>query len=257
MSASDILGMGGAAGVGSAPQDAANRAEMARQKQRLDDLKNRLGGKSSEKELRKACTDFEALFMGKLWEQMQNSIPKEGYLHSRYEDQYMSMFNQELSKKLANSGGIGIADMMYSQLSTQLKAREQANGEPLPLRPLQRRDVLSGQPTAGAPVPPEPSFAAPTSSPAAADMTYADPAALSQGEAEAQAARLAARIAAGADTSSAAAAIPEGGRTLAQVPGRAAEPGRILPVGEPRGNTALNRNPVRPLRTDKVSQGEG
>ena len=108
----------------------------------------------------------------------------------------MSMFNQELSKKLANSGGIGIADMMYSQLSTQLKAKEQAHGEPLPLRPLSRKDELPGQPSVGKPVAAETSEAAPQgATPAAsASPAYADLAALSQGEAEKQAAGLAARI---------------------------------------------------------------
>ncbi len=267
MSASDILGLGGAAGVGSAPQDAASKAEMARQQQRLTDMKHRLGGKSNEKELRKACTDFEAMFMGKLWEQMQNSIPKEGYLHSRYEDQYMSMFNQELSKKLANSGGIGIADMMYSQLSTQLKAKEQAHGEPLPLRPLSRKDELPGQPSVGKPVAAETSEAAPQgATPAAsASPAYADLAALSQGEAEKQAAGLAARIVAEDSPASnpttaqtaAQTVAGQGGRPLAQESHRAAGPGRFIPAGQSSEGMALHRNQVHPLKADKALKAEG
>jgi len=271
MSASDILGLGGAAGVGSAPQDAANRAEMARQQQRLTDMKHRLAGKNNEQELRKACTDFESMFMGKLWEQMQNSIPKEGYLHSRYEDQYMSMFNQELSKKLANSGGIGIADMMYSQLSTQLKAKEQAHGEPLPVRPLSRKDELPGQPSVGKPVsseasPATPQSAAPAASPS---QVYADPAALSQSEAEKQAAGLAARIVADDSQASAQANAPtstptsaqtvaqQGGRPLAQESHRAAGPGRFIPAGQTSEGTELQRTQVHPLKADKALKAEG
>jgi len=247
MAAGDILGAGG---VGSAPQDAANRAEMARQKQRLDDLKHRLGGKNSEKELRAVCTDFEAMFMGKLWEQMQNSIPKEGYLHSRYEEQYMSMFNTELSKKLANAGGIGIADMMYNQLSTQLKAKEQAKGEPLPIRPLQSRDVLPGQPGL-----PETAMAA--AAPAEEAARYADPAALSQGEADRRAAGLAARIVSAEGTASVPAASAEDGKALANSPGRNGGPGRIVPAEETAAGLRLRRDQVRQLKSGAEKTSEG
>lgn len=251
MAGNDLGSMGGVGGV---PQDAAQRAEMARQKQRLDDLKHRLGGKNTEKDLRAVCTDFEAMFMGKLWEQMQNSIPKEGYLHSRYEEQYMSMFNQELSKKLANSGGIGIADMMYNQLSAQLKAKEQLKGEPLPVRPLGQRDQLPGQPS----VPESP--AAPAS--AAPGQTFADPAALSQVEADKRAASLAERIVSATDAGQAAhpaggTASAESGRSFAQHPYRNDGPGRILPGAGAADAQVLNRNTVRPLASGGALATEG
>lgn len=100
----------------------AKQAELVQFKVRMDGLKKRLAGApDEEKELRKACRDFEAVFVGKLWEQMQKTVPKEGYLHSKQEQQYLSMFNREFSEHLTEAGGIGLADMLYEQLARQLK----------------------------------------------------------------------------------------------------------------------------------------
>jgi len=91
-----------------------------------------------ERKLKAACQDFEAIFLGKLWEGMRNTVPKEGYLHSKQEDFYLSMFDHELSRKLATAGGIGIGDMLYEQLKTQLvqKSQAAAPGVPVEIKPL-------------------------------------------------------------------------------------------------------------------------
>ena len=70
-----------------------------------------------EKQLKTACQNFEAVFISKLWQQMKSTVPKEGYLHSKQEDTYMSMFDKEFSEKMAQAGGIGLSDMIYAQLS--------------------------------------------------------------------------------------------------------------------------------------------
>ncbi|MES9994956.1 rod-binding protein [Desulfovibrio aminophilus] len=87
----------------------------------MDALKKRLSDpEAKEKQLRKACRNFEAVFLGKLWEQMRATVPKEGYLHSPQEDAYLSMFDQAFSEKMADSGGIGLADMLYGNLKQRL-----------------------------------------------------------------------------------------------------------------------------------------
>lgn len=73
-----------------------------------------------EKKLREACEGFEAVFIQKMWEGMRASLPKEGLLHSREEQFWQGMYDQELGKSLASAGGIGLADMMVSQLSRKL-----------------------------------------------------------------------------------------------------------------------------------------
>jgi flagellar protein FlgJ len=105
----------------------ADTQDLARFKSQMDGLKKNLSGAAPDKlgKLKKACQNFEAVFIGKLWEQMKQSVPKEGYLHSKQEDTYMSMFNRDFSEKMAQAGGIGLADMIYDQLSQKLKQASQ------------------------------------------------------------------------------------------------------------------------------------
>ncbi|WP_319466156.1 rod-binding protein [uncultured Pseudodesulfovibrio sp.] len=113
-------------GSGIDPQFAARQADtkdLVRFKQEMDGLKDRLAGdgKDSSQKLRQACEKFEAVFISKLWKEMKSTVKKEGYLHSKQEDQYMSMFDREFAEKMSRSGGIGLADMIYDQLSEKLK----------------------------------------------------------------------------------------------------------------------------------------
>ncbi|MGE4297833.1 MAG: peptidoglycan DD-metalloendopeptidase family protein [Desulfovibrionaceae bacterium] len=113
-----------------------------RRKVELDTLRKRLEvGKSDEKKLREACEGFESIFIQKMWKQMRANVPKEGYLHSKEEDYYLSMFDDEMSKKMASAGGMGLGDMLYGQLKQQLASASRATSpaavpDPLPLKPL-------------------------------------------------------------------------------------------------------------------------
>lgn len=140
-------------GINAKAQAALSQQELTRFKLKMDGLKDRLDSpqNSRDAKLRDACKDFEAVFIGKMWKQMRSSVPKEGYLHSKQEEQYLSMFDNDFSKKMADSGGIGLADMLYEQLSSKLKeaSRDALTGkaEIKPLVeenqgiPLNRRDV--------------------------------------------------------------------------------------------------------------------
>jgi len=118
--------------------------ELVRFKSEMDGLKKRMtgDGEGKEQQLKKACQNFEAVFIGKLWKQMKSTVPKEGYLHSKQEDSYMSMFDREFSEKMAQAGGIGLADMIYGQLSEKLKETSKSalsgglNIEPLVPQPI-------------------------------------------------------------------------------------------------------------------------
>lgn len=95
--------------------------EMVRRKQQIDALRRQFGDtQSKDEKLRQACEGFESIFIQKMWEQMRGTVPKEGYLHSREEEMYQSMFDQEFAKKMASAGGIGLGDMLYEQLSMKL-----------------------------------------------------------------------------------------------------------------------------------------
>jgi Rod binding domain-containing protein len=120
----------------------ADQQDLVRRKLEMDALRRRLGDTRTEGEkLREACEGFESIFIQKLWEQMRKTVPKEGYLHSKDEETYQSLFDVELAKKMSSAGGIGLADMLYEQLSRQLErtARATTSGayrKPLPLAPV-------------------------------------------------------------------------------------------------------------------------
>ncbi len=110
-------------GVNAATMKAqASNQELVRFKVQMDNLKNNLTpGPGKEKKLKEACQDFEAVFISKLWQEMQSTIPKEGYLHSKQEEMYLSMFDRAFAEKIAEGGGIGLSDMLYDQLKDKLK----------------------------------------------------------------------------------------------------------------------------------------
>ncbi len=90
-------------------------------KNKLNSLNDKIsGGENVDEGLRSACKKFEAVFMGKIWQQMRKGVQKSDYLKNSYEEQYTSMFDKDFSEKLADGGGIGLGDMLYQQLRSKL-----------------------------------------------------------------------------------------------------------------------------------------
>ena len=80
-----------------------------------------------QKELREACQGFEAMFLNMMFREMRKTVPKdELFGESNAMDIYRDMHDTELMKQVADSGGIGIADMMYKQLSPQIERQLEA-----------------------------------------------------------------------------------------------------------------------------------
>ena len=74
---------------------------------------------SDAEKLREACEGFEAMFLSMMYKQMRATVPESGLFGKKsnaikiFED----MRDTELMNAAAKSGGIGLADMMYKQLS--------------------------------------------------------------------------------------------------------------------------------------------
>ncbi|HZF60223.1 MAG TPA: rod-binding protein [Desulfovibrio sp.] len=110
----------------------AGAGEIARKEvqSRLAGIGN-LGGKNidpaqKEKKLRESCEGFESIFIQKMWEEMRKTLPKSTLLHGKEEQFWQGMYDQELAKKMTSAGGIGLADMMYAQLSRGLTSASRA-----------------------------------------------------------------------------------------------------------------------------------
>ncbi len=90
-----------------------------------------------EKKLRKACEGFEAIFIQKMWESMRASLPEDGLVSGSKEEKFwQGMYDQELSKSIAGSGGIGLTDMMMSQLSRNLHSASDVAARSMQRTPL-------------------------------------------------------------------------------------------------------------------------
>ncbi|MBU2698958.1 flagellar protein FlgJ [Sporomusaceae bacterium BoRhaA] len=86
-------------------------------------LDRALGGKStaaSDKKLKSVCQDMESVFLNMMLTSMRATVPKDSLLGESNEDDIMkSMLDTELSKNMAQAGGVGIASLLYRQLSPQ------------------------------------------------------------------------------------------------------------------------------------------
>lgn len=75
------------------------------------------GTKDTPEAVKKALVEFEAIFINQMLKTMRESIEKANLFHGGPgEDIYNSMFDMELSKLLANAGGIGLEKTFMKQL---------------------------------------------------------------------------------------------------------------------------------------------
>lgn len=139
------------------PEAGANEIARNELQSRLAGL-GKMGGRNAdpaqkEKKLREACEGFESIFIQKMWEEMRKTLPKSTLLHGKEEEFWQGMYNQELAKKMTAAGGIGLADMMYAQLSRSLVSASRstatdAAGTGAPAFTPQAAPMLAPAPTA-------------------------------------------------------------------------------------------------------------
>ncbi len=96
------------------------------EKTKIRNLSQSKDSAQKEKELRSAAEGFEAIFIQKMWQQMRSSLPKNPLHHSKEEEYWQSMYDQELGKSMASAGGIGLADLMVEQLTRERYKTPQA-----------------------------------------------------------------------------------------------------------------------------------
>ncbi|MFI3230175.1 MAG: rod-binding protein [bacterium] len=76
----------------------------------------------SEEEIKEACYEFEAYFLNLMLSTMRNTINYDDGIFARSdaEETFQDMLDEEVTKNLASSGGVGLADMMYNQLTAPM-----------------------------------------------------------------------------------------------------------------------------------------
>ncbi|MGQ9646427.1 MAG: rod-binding protein [Thermodesulfobacteriota bacterium] len=81
--------------------------------------------KIDEERLKKACIDFESLFIERIIASMRKTVPESGFLGGGPDHGvFQPLFDQELSRNLATSRGIGLGKMIYEQMMRRFKTPE-------------------------------------------------------------------------------------------------------------------------------------
>jgi len=93
--------------------------------------------KLNQKKLKKACTDFEALFIAHMLKSMRQAIPQTGFWgKGQGSGIYQDLMDQELSKKLSQNKGLGLGKMIYRQILKREGKNPPVSTGGQPLKPL-------------------------------------------------------------------------------------------------------------------------
>lgn len=83
--------------------------------------------KNDEQDLKKVCKEFEGILINMMYKQMRASVPKSDLLPGDIgRDVFESMLDEKVTEEVSKGRGIGLADVLYKQLSKQLKFKEEA-----------------------------------------------------------------------------------------------------------------------------------
>jgi len=76
---------------------------------------------ASDSRLKKACADFEGIFLNLMLQTMRRSIPDDGVFGKTHQsDMYDTLFLQEISTQLARERGLGIGDALYREVRRRM-----------------------------------------------------------------------------------------------------------------------------------------
>lgn len=79
--------------------------------------------KTKDKKLWNACKDMESLFIGKMLKEMKKTVHKGEMFHGgQPEEIFEDMLYDEYAKEVSNNSEIGIASMLYNQLSRNISS---------------------------------------------------------------------------------------------------------------------------------------
>lgn len=90
--------------------------DMQIQKALSPELKNL--SKDTPENLKKVSQEFESFFIYYMLKEMRKTVPQVSMFHGgRAEEIFQGMMDEQLSLELSKAGGIGLAPVLYQQLS--------------------------------------------------------------------------------------------------------------------------------------------
>ncbi len=77
--------------------------------------------KKDQAKLYKTCQDLESVFLNQILQSMRSTIPKSDFTgHSHATEIWESMLFEEYAKEISKSDSLGLADIIFRQLSQKL-----------------------------------------------------------------------------------------------------------------------------------------
>lgn len=121
-----IDAMGSSTASAAAFQTAQSARADAQSRQFADALQTAQAGAAKtaakDKKLQSACEGFEEMFLNLMYSKMRDTVPENKLFGSSNGEKIMqSMLDSEMTKQMAKAGGVGLADMLYTQLIKEKK----------------------------------------------------------------------------------------------------------------------------------------
>ncbi len=102
------------------------------QSESFEDALNKAQEQGDEAKLKKACVEFESYFIKMMLSSMRSTVNSDDSFlpKSNAEKMFQDMLDEEYAKKAAEGGnGIGLAQMLYKQLSANVIKPNDINNE--------------------------------------------------------------------------------------------------------------------------------
>ena len=104
-------------GIGSADISGSIQKKQVNEDKSFEDVLRKAYSEGDKEKLKEACKEFEGLFMQMMYKQMKKTVPKSQLIpESTGREIFEDMLDEEIINN-AKERGIGLADVLYRQLS--------------------------------------------------------------------------------------------------------------------------------------------
>ena len=84
----------------------------------LDPVLTGLHNEAPHARLKRACSEFESIFINYILKSMRKTVVKDGLLGNSHESKiFKAMFDENLAIGISRNGGIGLAKMLFERLN--------------------------------------------------------------------------------------------------------------------------------------------
>lgn len=104
--------------------------QRAVEQNKFEETINRLTDENkNDKDLKKACMDFEAIFIRMMFKQMRNSIPGSDIIPQSFaKETYEEMYDEKIVDSMIQGKGIGLGQTLYNAMRRQNRSGKYDGG---------------------------------------------------------------------------------------------------------------------------------